>query len=1044
MAGRRLTAETTTMKNVRFARLWEKWGLVPRLLFAVGVTIMTGGAIQTYLSVAEGAAEHSARLERDMNEAMIFLVPLVADQAVLGKYEAISRLLKTQVKRGEIDRFEWTGSSGKKKIVAQDAADENEAPAWFLAVADIKAPEGNVKIEAGGVGYGTLHAVMTPVKAGNRLWAQFVKQLQIVVVTLFLMLQLIWLIFRRNLGTMHMLAEGANRFSQGDHAVRIKSEGAPEVRLAVDAFNAMASSIENLLNSLGKSESKNRLLATIVEQSSEAIWTRDLAGTITSWNAAAVAMFGYSAAEAVGSKLKVSRLGSEEAEDRRSQRRRGWEKFSYEVKVLTRSAGEVDVQVAVAPLVDDDNQNVGTISIAHDITERNRNEEDLRLARQAAESANHAKGSFLARMSHEIRTPMNGVLGMTELLLETELTGTQRRYAETVRRSGKNLLDIINDILDFSKIEAGKLELEHIDMDLRVTVEDVVELLAERAQSKGLELACNIAPEVTTDVKGDPLRLGQILTNLVGNAIKFTERGGIVISVAPDQEVADQLTLRFEVSDSGTGIAPDAMERIFENFSQADGSTTRRHGGTGLGLPISKQLVEMMGGRLHAESAPGVGSVFWFTCRLEKQATQRPIDILQPEALNGVRVLVVEHSVTNRGLIDSQIASWGMICRTAETPQQALEMLAQAAAQGTPFDVAVLDMGVPGTAALELARTIRTDATHANLRLVMLTAVGRHADIRASREAGIEACLAKPVRQTALYKCLINVLAGASEQAVSSGPARASGEAVPLRVQGNILLAEDNVINQEVALAVLVSEGYRVTVVDNGKKALDAHAQSPFDLILMDCQMPEMDGYEASRQIREIERRSNAKRIPIIALTANAMSQDREECLNAGMDDYLSKPYGRLQMQDMLNRWLPPAVPGQTQAEKLASAAPASVAQVLDPAVLETLRASQAHDRPDALERVINLYLVDSPKLIVRLKQAAAANDFPEIARTAHTLKSSSENLGAMALTRLCQDLEASARLTAVDDAGKLLADIDAAYGSVHAALTAAMQLKAA
>src|SRR6187401_1178941 len=329
-------------------------------------------------------------------------------------------------------------------------------------------------------------------------------------------------------------------------------------------------------------------------------------------------MFGYPPAEANGRALNIGESTPEEEEARR-QRLIAGEKFSYDTKATTRSGTPLDIQVAVAPLLDDANRCIGRIAVARDVTQHKRSEEALRLAREAAEAANHAKSSFLARMSHEIRTPMNGVLGMTELLLETGLTATQRKYAETVQRSGKNLLDIINDILDFSKIEAGKLELESVDMDLRRTVEDVVDLLAERAHSKGLELACSIPSGLVTQVRGDPLRLGQILTNLVGNAIKFTRQGAVVIRVASTDETPSKVTMRFEVSDTGVSISPEAQSRIFDEFSQADGSTTRKHGGSGLGLAISKQLVEMMGGNIHVESALGPGSTFWFTSTFQEQ-----------------------------------------------------------------------------------------------------------------------------------------------------------------------------------------------------------------------------------------------------------------------------------------------------------------------------------------------------------------------------------------------------------------------------------------
>ncbi|MDQ5848445.1 MAG: response regulator, partial [Pseudomonadota bacterium] len=766
----------------------------------------------------------------------------------------------------------------------------------------------------------------------------------------------------------------------------------------------------------------------------------DLAGTITSWNSGAAAMFGYPPAEAMGRALNVGESTPEEGQAHR-QRLVGGEKFSYEARAMIRSGTAIDIQVAVAPLLDDTNQCIGSIAVARDVTQRKRSEEALQLAREAAEAASHAKSSFLARMSHEIRTPMNGVLGMTELLLETGLTNNQRKYAETVQRSGQNLLGIINDLLDFSKIEAGKLELENVDMDLRGTLDDVVDLLAERAHVKGLELACNIPANLVTHVRGDPLRLGQILTNLVGNAIKFTERGAVVIRVASVEETAKNVTMRFEVSDTGAGISPEGQSRIFDEFSQADGSTTRKHGGSGLGLAISKQLVEMMGGKIHVESTLGAGSTFWFTSSFEKQETQdsrsAPLGML-----TGVRALIVESSAINRGILHSQMSNWGMTNRVAATPEQAIDLLAQAAARGAPYDIAIIDLGLPGMEAPELARMIRARADIAKVRLVMLTR--RQVDIRNARDAGIDACLAKPVRQTVLYECLVNVMAGQPQEAVAAPAVREPVNTAPARIRGNILLVEDNLINQQVALGILQMQGYSVTVVNNGREALDAHAQGAFDLILMDCHMPEMDGFEATREIRGRERSSIGKRVPIIALTANAMAQDREECLNAGMDDHLSKPFTMLTLQDMLDRWMPQAASTQAEGAELAARAPAKAAEVLDRQVLDQLRTLLTNGKPEILARVINLYLVESPKLIQKLKQAAGASDAPEIARSAHSLKSSSANVGARVLSRYCEDIEASARRADTGEACKILAKIETEHGCVQTALTAEFELLAA
>jgi PAS domain S-box-containing protein len=1028
------------MKSIRVFRFWNNLGLISRLMLAVGVAIVAGGGVQTALLVAEGAAEHSARLLREQSETLTFMAPLVADQALVGDYAAIGQLLTNQVKKGEVDRFAWTDRDGKT-LVAQDAPVRLEAPSWFARVASIEHVEQSIQVTAGGVGYGTLSASMTRVSAQNRLWQQFVKQLQIVAVTLFLMLQFIWLIFRGNLGTLRMLAEGANRFSQGDHGVRIAPEGAPEVGLAAEAFNNMANNIESLIASLGKSESKNKLLATIVEQSSEAIWTKDLAGTITSWNSGAAAMFGYSPAEAMGQALKVGESMAEE-EEARMRRLVAGEKFSYDARAMTKSGTAIDIQVAVAPLLDT-NQCIGSIAVARDVTQRKRSEEALRFAREAAEAASQAKSSFLARMSHEIRTPMNGVLGMTELLLETGLTSTQRKYADTVQRSGRNLLGIINDLLDFSKIEAGKLELENVDMDLRRTIEDVVELLAERAHAKSLELACNIPVDLVTHVRGDPLRLGQVLTNLVGNAIKFTEQGAVVIRMVGVEETAKNVTMRFEVSDTGVGISAEAQSRIFEEFAQADGSTTRKHGGSGLGLAISKQLVEMMGGSIHVESAPGSGSTFWFTSTFEKQEAKSHEDPRSAPMgmLTGVRVLIVESSAFNRGILLSQMSNWGMTHQVAATPEQAIDLLAQAASRGAPYDIAIMDLGLPGMDALELARTIRTQAAIASLRLVMLTR--RQADLKEARKAGIDACLAKPVRQTVLYECLVNVMAGQSQEIAAAPAESGTVKAAPGGARANILLVEDNLINQQVALGILQIQGYSVTVVNNGREALDAHAQGAFDLILMDCDMPEMDGFEATKEIRGRERSSVGKRVPIVALTANAMAQDRENCLDAGMDDHLSKPFSILMMQEMLARWLTHAPSRQSAAAELAapSSAPAKPAEVLDRQVLDQLRKLLTNGKPELLARAINLYLGESPKLMQKLKQAADDGDAPAIARAAHSLKSSSANVGATALSRYCGEIEASARHADTEEARKMFPKIETEHGRVQSALAAEFEL---
>jgi len=671
---------------------------------------------------------------------------------------------------------------------------------------------------------------------------------------------------------------------------------------------------------------------------------------------------------------------------------------TYELSLIDQNGISRTILVKKATFTNSEGVVAGIVGVVMDITGQKNAEEEMKKAMDAHDAANKAKYDFLATVSHEIRTPMNAIIGMTDLLLDTELTQGQRELLEITRTSADALLEIINDILDFSKIESGKIDFEKIDFDLRVTIENTIDTFATKANEKGLELVCMINPDVPSLLRGDPGRLRQILLNIVGNSIKFTESGEVSVAVTLEQENEIEATILFSVTDTGIGIPEDKMEKLFKSFSQVDSSMTRKYGGTGLGLAISKNLSMLMGGNIGVKSKEGEGTNFWFTTVFEKQLREIPDKLGKIIDTSNQRILIVDDNKTNRFVLSKMLDSWGFKHDKAEGGKEALDKLFDGVKQGNPFTIAILDMHMPEMDGETLGSIIKNNINLSDIMLIMLSSFGKRGDANRMKEIGFSAFLTKPIKGSQLHDCLLSVLQEGRVEPDNRRIVTRFSIAEDRKLKLRILVAEDNVPNQKLIFIMLNKMGYKTDIVCNGREAVESFLRQKYDLVLMDVHMPEMDGFEATGIIREKEK-NTGEHIPIIAMTADAMYGDKERCIKAGMDNYISKPIFPEKVVEAIEKVV-------FNKETHMSNMPISDKYVFD---MDTLMKRLDIDEK-LVKEIMDVYLDDIPIQISRLKDFFKKGDLLSVQRCAHTIKGASSNFCVGAINKTAQEIEFTAK----------------------------------